>query len=70
MKRSAIPTPSRGGRGFDGQVNDNFLSVLMAMKENIELLTGQRGGKLSEVPSTASLADVIVALNKVIDRLS
>ena len=40
------------------------------MKENIELLTGVRGDKLTPVPDSATLADVITALNKVIDRLS
>lgn len=44
--------------------------LLLAMKENIELLTGQRGDKLTEVPASATLADVITELNKVIDRLS
>lgn len=62
MNRSAIPTPPPG--------DPSLTAVLSAMKENIELLTGTRGSKLTAVPSTASLADVITALNKVIDRLS
>jgi len=44
--------------------------MLTAMKENIELLTGVRGDKLAPVSDSATLADVITALNKVIDRLS
>jgi hypothetical protein len=46
--------------------------ALLAMKENIELLTGKRGRKvrLTPVEDSATLADVIIALNKVIDRLS
>lgn len=62
MKRSAIPSPPPG----DPAMN----AVLTALKENVELLTGVRGDKLSQLPSTATLANVITALNKVIDRLS
>lgn len=62
MKRSAIPSPPPG--------DPSVTAVLTALKENVELLTGVRGDKLTTVPSTAALADVITALNKVIDRLS
>jgi hypothetical protein len=43
---------------------------LLALKENIELLTGVRGVKLTPLASNAALTDVIVAVNKIIDRLS
>jgi hypothetical protein len=62
VKRSAIPTPPPG--------DPATTAVLSALKENVELLTGVRGDKLTSVATTATLADVIVALNKVIDRLS
>lgn len=62
MKRTAIPDPPPSAA--------QMRELLMAMKENIELLTGVRGDKLTTVPTNASLAEVIVALNKVIDRLS
>jgi hypothetical protein len=44
--------------------------MLTAMKENIELLTGARGGSIEPLPDSATLADVIERLNEVIDRLS
>ena len=62
MKRSAIPSPPPG--------HPDLRQMLTAMKENIELLTGVRGDKLTPVSDSAALADVITALNKVIDRLS
>lgn len=63
MKRSAIPTPPPN-------LDPVTRELLTALKENMELLTGVRGSKLTSVSSTASLADVITALNRVIDRLS
>lgn len=62
MKRAGIPSPPPGDAALQ--------QILTAMKENIELLTGVRGAKLTAVPSTAALSDVITALNKVISRLS
>jgi hypothetical protein len=43
---------------------------LLNVKENIELLTGRRGDTLTELDSSATLDDVIEALNQVIARLS
>lgn len=63
LKRSAIPNIPHN---HDPQTRE----ILLALKENMELLTGRRGDKLTAVPDSASLADVIVALNEVIDRLS
>ncbi len=62
MKRSAIPSPPPGYRDLH--------QLLTAMKENIELLTGVRGDKLTPVPDTATLADVIATLNRIVDRMS
>lgn len=62
MKRSAIPDPPPG--------NPALREHLLAIKENLELLTGVRGAKLTPLASNAALSDVIVAVNQIIDRLS
>jgi hypothetical protein len=63
VKRTAIPHVP--------PLEPGLRELLSAMKENIELLTGVRGAnKLSRVPDSAQLADIIAALNEVIDRLS
>lgn len=41
-----------------------------AVKTNIELLTGVRGGTLDKLTADATLDDVIAKLNEVIDRLN
>ncbi len=41
-----------------------------ALKENIELLTGVRGGTLNKLTAEATLPDVIEKLNEVIDRIN
>ena len=62
MTKRAIPqTPT--------DVSPAVKTSLDAMKENIETITGARGGKLSHVKSNATLAEVITALNIVIDRI-
>lgn len=44
--------------------------VLQALKENIEILEGRRGGdKIVTLASTATLAQVITKLNEVINHL-
>jgi hypothetical protein len=40
-----------------------------AIKENLEVLTGQRGGRIADLPSTATLDDVIVKVNEILARL-
>lgn len=44
--------------------------ILSALKENVELLTGVRGGPIVKLPSTATLGDVIIKLNELIDRVN
>jgi hypothetical protein len=44
--------------------------VLTALKENVEIMGGVRSATISQLPTTATLPEVIVALNKIIDRLS
>lgn len=62
MKKPAIPAVT---------VKDQQVaSLLRPMKENIEILTGQRGGSLTKLNDNATLAEVISKLNEVIDRLN
>ena len=44
--------------------------ILMSMKENIELLTGIRGGNISPLTATASTDDIVAKVNEVIERLN
>ena len=62
MKRAAIPTPPPG--------YPDLREMLTAIKENLELLTGTRGDKLTPLQANAALADVIAVVNKIVDRLS
>ena len=63
MKKPSIPaTPA-------GLPNDHF-TMLSSMKENIEIIAGVRSEPIPPLTATATLPEVIVALNKVIDRLT
>lgn len=44
--------------------------MLQSLKENVELLTGVRGGPIQALPQTATLVDVINKLNELIDRVN
>ena len=44
--------------------------VLMSMKENIELLTGVRGGNITQLSTSASTAEIISKINEIIVRLN
>ena len=57
MKARAIPTP-----------NGNQIAFNAAVKENIELLLGQRGEAVKPLADTASSADIINKLNELIQR--
>lgn len=50
----------------------NLASVLLALKENVEIITGARPkvGTISQLASTASLTDVINKVNEIIIRLN
>lgn len=62
MKKPAIPAVA---------VRDQAVaSLLKPMKENIEILTGQRGGSLTKLNSNATLSEVISKINELIDRLN
>lgn len=41
----------------------------MAIKETLELLTGQRGGAIEPLPATATTAQIITKINEIISRL-
>jgi hypothetical protein len=40
------------------------------MKENIEIMTGIRGGLIEPLPDNASLSAVILKINEIIGRLN
>ena len=40
-----------------------------SIKETLETITGQRGGKVAKLAPDASLADVVAKINELIDRL-
>lgn len=40
-----------------------------AVKENLELIIGQRGGRIEPLASTATLADVVAKVNELIAQL-
>jgi hypothetical protein len=58
-KKTAIPAP--------GPSDSN---AVRAMKQQLEVMNGTIGGPLAQVPSNASLAQVIVAINQIITRLN
>lgn len=61
MKKPSIPQVPRSDpqrAGFDN-----------AVKENLEVITGQRAGRIALLPSNASTADVVAKLNELITRL-
>lgn len=62
MKKPSIPSFNLK----DGELQ----RVLLALKENAEILNGTRTNKISALPSTASSSDVIAKLNEIIDRLN
>ena len=63
MKKPAIPAVMT-------LEDPKVAALLRPIKENIEILTGQRGGSLTKLESSATLSNVITKLNEVIDRLN
>lgn len=62
MAKRAIPqVPKRG--------NEPRQAFDAALKENIEILTGQRGGRIKTLVATATTAEIIAKINEIIDRL-
>ena len=62
IKKPAIPAIS---------VMDRKLSTLLSpIKQNIEILTGVRGGSIGYLSDTATLDDTIAKINEIIDRIN
>lgn len=40
-----------------------------ALAENLQILMGQRGGKIEPLAATATTAQIIAKINEIIDRL-
>lgn len=60
MRKSAIPAIS---------ITSKDRAVLEALKTSVESLTGQTGTRINKLGEEATLADVIVKINQIIDRL-
>lgn len=61
MKKRAIPQvpkPEQSRQSFD-----------VAMKENIEVITGRRGDRVALLASTASTAEIIAKINELVNLL-
>jgi len=57
MKKRAIPPPPIGDRFSE------------AVKENLEVIMGQRVPAITELPTTATTADIIAKVNELLRRL-
>lgn len=52
-------------------VPDRRLSTLLnPIKQNIEILTGVRGGKIDYLADTATVDEAVAKINEIIDRLN
>jgi hypothetical protein len=63
MKKPAIPSVM----GVSDPVARNLLA---AIKENIEVTNGIRGGELKTLPTNATLSDCISKINEIIERIN
>lgn len=63
MSKRAIPSLPASAVGSDRAPFDT------AVKECLEVITGQRGGRIAPLRSSATLADVIAKVNEIIARL-
>lgn len=61
MSKRSIPQVPK-----PGEPRDRFDQ---ALKENIEVITGQRVDKIKQLPSTASTDEIIAKINELIARL-
>lgn len=61
MRKPAIPDIAPG--------DANMLSVVAALKENVEQITGLRAGQIAALPANATQADVIAKVNEIITRI-
>lgn len=51
-------------------VDRRLATVIEPIKQNIEMITGVRGGRIEQLGNTATLDDVITKLDEVIARLN
>lgn len=51
-------------------MNQELSGVLQALKENIELITGVRGGNIEPLNTTATLSETVTKVNEIITRLN
>lgn len=63
MKKPAIPA-------VQGVTDQNVARLLRPIKENIESITGVRGGRIDTLPSDANLVSVIAKINEIIVKLN
>lgn len=63
MPKRPIPNIPKSSIGSDRQQFDQ------AVKENLEVITGQRSADITPLASTASNADIIAKINQVIAQL-
>lgn len=64
LKKPPITTTMR--------IDPALAPIINALKENVELMTGARRGAvvLTQLPANASTAQIITALNAIIQRLN
>lgn len=62
MKKPGIPAVPNTVPGL--------YNVISTLKENVEIMSGVRGGPVSPLPTTASLTDVIAKVNEIIAKLN
>lgn len=60
MRKTSIPPPSMGSQDY---------MTLAALKTLVEELTGQTGTRITKLGDQATLADVVVKVNQIIDKL-
>jgi hypothetical protein len=60
MKKTAIPAVNYASKDY---------AVLTALKTSVETLTGQTGTPINKLGDQATLQDVLVKINQIIDRL-
>ena len=63
MKRPGIPA-------VPTNLDSSTHAMFSTLKENMELITGVRNGKLPPVPTNATLPELIAAFNTLVDRLN
>jgi len=62
MKKPAIGSPP-------SETPPTLAAYLVRVQENIETITGRRGGRVQPLAASASLDDVTAKLNEIISRL-